>query len=341
MMANTIQLQKAYGNLPTVTLDDCKRADLNIDTSELPDANNRLCGHPDAYDSEIADSDEYDLARALDLDVDECRGLVFAHQRMAGQAVAPGWGKCYGEHYSVKYFIDLDTYPAHYKRPVVLEELQRIDEAKTFRDRWSLEELQDRFLNEPMIEVCCEIVDESYRVLGVQHIRVNDGPSGTEHNVHMSAKRLGGSTIGLAYYPSGQCNDHVHHYEDTNYRPDLIACCKLVAHEWGHNHGEGHQFRGQATHKSVMSYSPPRLFYGFSTGEGEHVLPRDKSIDSLINKYGGVPVPVHGDEPPDTGDGEAITIKLQKAYDRKGKLILTNRINVDGETFTFSRVNSL
>lgn len=335
-MPNTIQLQKAYGNLPSISLLDLKRDDLTVSLPpDTPDVETRQCGCPDAYDPEIEAADPDDLATLLDLTPNQCANLIEAHRRM-GKAIAPGWGMCHDQtYYSVTYFLDLDTYPAHYKRPTTQEELDRITEAGVWR--WTPEQLKTLFLGKPMIEVAAAIVDESYRVVNCRHIRVFTGPNG-KHNVHLSAKRLAGSTIGLAYFPNGSCDDHVNHYEDTNYKPDLIGCCKLVCHEWGHNHGEEHQFAGQGTHHSVMSYDPPRLFYGFSTGEAPHVLPRDKSIDSLLRKYNG-PTPPPLDiiepepEPPTDKDEFFPTDKLIFGQDSQGRPLIRNEFTRKGRRF--------
>jgi len=295
---NELQLLKAYGRLPGVLAKDLASVGA-IGDSIKKELATRTCGCPDAPDREIAETDNIGkLAVLLGASVEECEGIVDAHRRMllsdSGDYNNNRWGKCnpalYPNNHSLTYFLDLDTFPAHYKRPVTREELEQIVEAKVFR--WTLEQLLDECLGKPMVEIAYEwFVTEAYRVLGCQHIRVFDGPNG-KHNIHVYSTRLGGSVIGRAWFPNGSCDDHVNHQIDSGYQPGLIGMCKLGTHEAGHNHGEGHTFSGQSTHHGVMSYDPPRLFYGYSTGKSPHVLPKDPAIQSLIDKYGGIPVPL-------------------------------------------------
>ena len=145
-----------------------------------------------------------------------------------------------------------------------------------------------------MVEMAYDyFILESYRVLGCQHVRVSDK---SKANIHIYATNaLPKGVIGRAWYTSGNCSDKVDHQIKRSYHPSLVGMCKVGCHECGHNHGEGHTFAG--SNQSVMSYNPPRLFYGFSTGKPPHVLAKDLSIQSLIDKYGGVPVPLVGGPP--------------------------------------------
>ena len=300
---NDLQLLKIYGQLPDVMATNLPSVSTTREQSRMLQL--RQCGCPDAPDREIAETEDRDidtLARLLGVDRAECEGIIDAHRRMllsdAEDYNNARWGKCvaaYPNNHALTYFLDLDTFPAHYKRAVTRTELEKIVEAGTFR--WTLEQLLDECLGKPMVEIAYDwFIAESYRVLGCQHVRMFDGPNGN-HNVHIYSTPLAGSVIGRAWFPSGSCSDHVNHQIDRDYQPDLIGMCKLGTHEAGHNHGEGHTFTGQSAHHGVMSYDPPRLFYGYSTGKPPHKLPKDPAIQSLIDKYGGVPVPL-ANEPP-------------------------------------------
>lgn len=302
---NELQLLKIYGQLPNVMAKDLPSQTISVQQKGLLEEH--TCGCPDVADQEIAETDDSEvdaLAKLLDISRAECIVIIDAHRRMllsdAEDYNNNRWGKCHPDivpnNHSLTYYLDLDTFPSHYKRPTTREELERIVEAKVFR--WTLEQLLDECLGKPMVEVAYEwFIAEAYRVLGCQHIRVMTS-SHASHNVHIYSTSLAGSVIGRAWFPDGSCKDHVDHQIDRNYKPDLIGMCKLGCHEFGHNHGEPHQFSGQNTHQSVMSYSPPRLFYGFSTGQPPHKLPTDRSLKSLTDKYGGVPVPLKDDPKP-------------------------------------------
>lgn len=290
-MPSQAQLLKAYGWAPSVELGDLSRAFVLQEPSELATLvlTGRTCGHPDHPDPEIAGSDPQQLARDLDMTELQCVNLIEMHRRMEAYNNAR-WGKCYTDivpGYSVRYFLDRDTFPAHYKRPVTDEELGEIVEAGVWGV--TMEELRDVYGGKPMLDVAYSFIAKAYARVGVTHIEATDGPNGN-HNVHVLSVPIPGSTIGIAWFPSGDCGDHVNQHIDSTYQPGLMGTMKLGCHEWGHNHGEPHQFSGQSTHHSVMSYDPPRLFYGFSTGQTPHVLPKDASLDSLYEKYGG-PLP--------------------------------------------------
>lgn len=299
---NEVQQLKAYGHLIGVDISDLERASV-APSQTVVDAvlKDRFCGHPDYADPDIAASDDpVKTAGELGMDVPDCEHLIECHRRFEAYN-NERWGKCYPDQFaghSVTYFLDRDTFPAHYKRPVTAEELLSIVEAGVWD--MTIEEVRDRFNGRPMLDVAYEMVDISYARVGIRHIPVDTGAHG-EHNVHIKSVPIAGSTIGIAWFPSGSCSDHVNQHIDSTYRPGLLGTMKLGCHEWGHNHGEPHQFSGQSGpngHHSVMSYSPPRLFYGFSTGQAPHTLPKDRSLDSLIEKYGG---PIVEPDPVDPG----------------------------------------
>lgn len=255
---------------------------------------NRMCDHPDALDEELADADAAQLVDVLDMPFDRCAQFVVAHKRLRRYADSAynnaRWPKgCHPEHpdiHAVKLYIDWDSFPAHNMRPCTDAELEQIVEAGVWG--MTLEEVKDRFASWPMAKVAHWLSDEAYRRIGCLHVHLDSGQS---DQIHVVSKPIPGSTIGYAYFPDGTCSDHVFQNIDT-IRFGLMSLARLFAHEVGHNHGEQHQFNQQSYHHSIMSYSAPPsgLFYGFSTGEPPHSLPRDRSIDSLIEKYGGEPV---------------------------------------------------
>ena len=280
------QLLKAYGHAQRVELKDLRdHGDFLQEPSELATSVlvGRFCEHPDAYDPEIAAHDDpIKLAFQLGMSFHQCEGLIESHRRM-GAYNNEKWKSCAPgvDGPACTYLLDRDTFPNHYTRTVTEDELLGIVKAGV----WGLdrEEAMDRHSGRPMLDVAYDFINLAYARVGVTHVEVEGDP----HNVHISAVGLPGSTIGRAWYTNGQCSDHVNQHIDSTYHPGLQGMMKLGCHEFGHNHGEQHQFSGQNTHQSVMSYSPPKLFYGFSTGKEPHVLPRDRSIDSLIEKYGG------------------------------------------------------
>ena len=296
---NAAQLLKAYGKLPKVTA--ANLPSVWVGESETIELANRTCGTPDAADHEIAATEygEIDtLAKLLGMDRDECIEWIDMHRRMldsdAGDYNGNRWPKCvaaFPNNHALTYFLDVSTFDDVHKHPVTREELELIVEAKVFR--WTREQLLDECLGKPMVEMAYDyFIAESYRVLGCQHVRVDDK---SKANIHIYATHLGGRIIGRAWFTNGNCSDRVDHQISVTYHPSLIGMCKLGGHEFGHGHGEQHQFSGN--NQSVMSYNPPRLFYGFSTGKPPHSLARDLSLNSLEEKYGGQPVPLK-DSPP-------------------------------------------
>ena len=311
-MPTTQQLLKAFGHLGNVSLGDINSDSVAAMVSpELADyVSDRCCSHPDSVDQEIIDADPGQLASMLDLTEDTATGLIVAHERMSGAAFGRGFAKgCdpeYPDHYIVKYFIDEDTFPAHYLRPVTKSELEQMVEARVWL--MDIEEVMDRFNGNKMLDVAAWMVDETYRRLGAIHKRVFDGPDGQEHNIHLKATVQPGPQIGIAWFTNGVCGDHVNNHLDSTYHPGLMGTAKLLGHEAGHNHAAEHQFKRQDEHHGVMSYDPPRLYYGYSTGEGLHRLPRDPSLEHFERAYGGIEVPWPWEtdkptpKPPVTGD---------------------------------------
>ena len=289
-MPTDIQLAKAYGNATHVMLRDVNRESARAEvTQELAQiVRERQCGHPDAPDQEIALADPGDLRSALDLPLDHCQYLQIAHSQLWAYNNERWPKNCFpNEHpneHAVKIYIDWDSFPSHNMRLCTDSELNQIVESKVWRI--TIEEVKDRWSSMPMAKVAQELSDMAYARLGVRHVHLDEGVG---DQVHTKAEPIPGGVIGFAYFPSGQCGDHVTQTLDT-IQFSLMGLARLICHEMGHNHGEQHQFNGQSSHHSVMSYDPPRLFYGFATGNDESGLPRDRSLDSLIEKYGGEPI---------------------------------------------------
>ncbi|MAH49393.1 hypothetical protein CMI37_26450 [Candidatus Pacearchaeota archaeon] len=333
---NTNQLLKAMGWGCDVSLSDLDSdsASSRIVTDEAIEAiSGRMCFHPDEADEEIALADPGVISGRLDLDEESAVGLKQLHERMlaakSGSGSFPiGCYPSFPERHAVKFFIDKDTFPEHYLRPVTAAELEQIVEAGVWR--WSRQEIFDINSGRPMIDVAMWLSVEAYRLLGVQHIEVFDGPNGSEHNIHIKATNQPGSQIGVAWFNNGTCGDHVNNHLDSSYRPGLMACAKLLCHELGHNHNAQHQFRGQSSHHGVMSYDPPRLFYGYSTGQAPHVLPRDPSLVHFEEVYGLEPIPL---TPGSTGDVPA-------PVDPPASDVVVTRFEDNGQEYVITRKGS-
>ena len=323
---NQQQLLKATGHFTNVTLDDIKNAMIQLPAELLGRSERCLC--PDFGDEEIADADPDRVAASLGCDEDTAAGLITAHSRMVGAAQGSGsWpAGCDASHpsiHTVHVFLDMDTFRSHYTRPVTDEELGEIDRAGVWR--WSREQIFQMWAGKSMVEVSYDLCVETYRLAGIKLLSAN---SRSDCNIHIRNKPLRGSTIGIAWFNNGTCDDVVDNHIDTGYQPDLQSCAILLAHELGHNMNLEHEFWQEARHKSIMSYTEPDNFYGFSTGEKPHVLPRDRSWDELIDYFGGAAVPLDedtgGDEPPTTPP--------------TGELAILGTLNVEYQGETIGRV---
>ena len=278
----------------------------------------RQCGHPDHSDEELAKSDPADISQYLECTYGEAEFIQAAHSRMleneaTGQGSFPAG--CYPDEYpqnhAARVFLDFGSFPQHYTRPVSEAELEQILEAGT----WGMtrDEIFDTWTGKPMLTVAMDLVNECYRIVGCAHIMTTDGAEGA-HNIHIKAENIPGSVIGYAYFNNGRCGDHVNQRIDSSWHPGLHACAHLLAHECGHNHNLEHQFSNQNHHHGIMSYSSPRLFYGYSTGKSPHSLPLDPSLRILRRHYGGEPVPIDDDptepQPPPPVPGGTITVRV-------------------------------
>ena len=291
---NEIQMLKAMGHLPGRRCDQLDN--LGVDEESLAKyARGRRCLHPDKLDVEIANAKPASLADNLACTQEEAIGLIASHSKMAERTGDGSWpADCHPGHpgiHAVKVFLDVDTFPDQYTRPVTSAELDDVIEAGVWR--WTRAELENEFAGRPMVEVAMALCNEAYRLVGVKHVMVHDGPDG-DHQIHIKSVRLSGSTIGVAWFNNESCGDHVNNHIDSGWNPDLSDCARLLAHECGHNHNLEHEFAGQGSHHGVMSYDDPPsgLFYGFSTGAAPHSLPRDPSLPDLERQYGGEEIPL-------------------------------------------------
>ena len=111
-------------------------------------------------------------------------------------------------------------------------------------------------------------------------------------------KFIPGNVIGYAFFNNATCNDLVDHFLDSSYEANLRDFAQLLIHEGGHNNNLEHEFHREHIHKSVMSYTTPNHFCGFSTGQAPYLPPRDKSMDELIEFFDFINNPF----PRDTAD---------------------------------------
>ncbi len=313
------KLAKRCGYLPGVSLSDLDSEAAMIEAPELAD---RVCGHPDHGDPEIADADPADIARYLDCSEAEADFLKAAHQRMVAAQEATGRGSfpagCYPDLYpnnhAAKVFLDFDSFPQHYTRAVKASELEHIHDAGVWGTR---EEIFDLYDGKPMLTVAMELTNETYRLVGCAHVMTTDGPNG-KHNIHIKAERIPGSTIGYAYFNNQTCRDHVNQRIDSGWQPSLYRCALLLAHECGHNHNLEHTFANQSHHHGIMSYNWSNNFWGYSTGREPHTLPLDPALRVLKRHYGGEPVPPIDDpdtpDPPDppNPDPQIVTVRVPR-----------------------------
>ena len=300
---NGLQTLKALGHFPNVRLNDINNSMVIAPGGLLAQAKSRQCLCPDHIDEELADYDDpIRLSEALDCDQDIAEGIIKSHKRMANAATGSGsWpAGCdsdYPDIHTAKVFLDVDTFPQHYKRNVSEAELDQVLEAGVWR--WSREELYDECASKSMIETSFFLSVETYRLVGIKLLPVQ---SRSDCNIHIRAKRLRGSTIGIAWFNDGSCDDVVDNHIDSSYQPGLKSCTYLLSHELGHNNNLEHEFWQESRHKSIMSYTEADNYYGFSTGEAPHTLPRDRSWDELIEYYGGEEIPLEGGTEPQPPD---------------------------------------
>ncbi len=289
---NEIQLAKAMGNLTNVALSDLGGLMVNPLVPNKP----RKCLHPDHPDDEIAGSDPGNLAHCLDCDEDFAGHLITSHSRMLLRSTGSGsWPPgCDPDHpgrHVATFHVDRDRFTSHFTSQVDTEDLESLVEAKVWGTK---EKVLDLWSSKSMLDVAIDLFVETYRRVGILHKEVADE---SDANILISMKRIPGNVIGFAYFNNATCSDQVEHWLDRDYTASLRGFTQLLSHEAGHNNNLEHEFRREGYHKGIMSYTDPDRYYGFSTGQDPHVLPRDPSLDDLADYYGTEPFPL--DEPDD------------------------------------------
>lgn len=286
-----VQLLKIYGHLPSIPLKELEKAKVDI-PREFPIE--RTCYHPDFPDRDIASADIKVLEKELGLDSEICQSIKQAHFRMLEAAGSGSWpfgcNSSLPKNHSATYYVDYDSFPAHYHRPVTEDEWKQLVAGGVWG---SVAEAKARYDKGTLLKTALALMDEAYRRVGCIHVQVFTGPEG-EHNIHIISKPIAGSVIGYAYFNNGTCGDHVNQVIDSTYKPGLIALARLLTHETGHNNNLQHEFTNQNRHRSIMSYAASEHFVGFSRGNDDSGLPEDASIPVLTRYYGGQPV---GEEP--------------------------------------------
>ena len=295
---NDAQILKARGQLPAVSLDEVKNFKVGQKfQAALEHA--AYCSHPDHPDAVIAETEPDVLSAALGYSKDYCTHLQQMHKRMLEATGSGSWpAKCYADeypdHHAATYYVESESFPAHYHRPVTDDELKGLVDAGV----WGVEtvaQARTKWDRGTLLETALALMDESFRRIGCAHIRVMESAG---DNIHIKSLRIPGSTIGYAYFNDGTCGDHVTNNIDSDYRPGLHYLARLLAHEAGHNHNLPHEFSNQNHHRSIMSYAGLHgdLFRGFH--DGSLGLPRDASWSLLTRFYGGEAVPVTDPDPP-------------------------------------------
>ena len=118
---------------------------------------------------------------------------------------------------------------------------------------------------------------------------------GKPSDINLRWKYLAGSTIGLAQFPNGRCDDEVFHYMDPGYKSSLRLLSILHIHECGHNWGLQHT-RGGIMNPSIinveMTWQSP-----------------DPSCRTMAKFFGGVPSvdsPIEPETPKENGEIEVV-----------------------------------
>jgi len=299
-----IQEAKALGGLTAISLKDLNKTSV-VENGLFPQDFEQLpCGFPNATDYEIAGTDPGELAHYLDCDEEHAEAIHQCHQGMARVELAGGgsWGLCntdlYPGHHSVKYGVDVDSFPAHYHRKVTAEEIKSLSKEQSPWWGWTLEEAMDRFNGKTVLDVCLLVgVEETFRLTGNAHVRVDSKPS---RGIWIKSRVIPGNTIGLGWFPSAGCSSLVEFHIDSSWDASLHPKITLFGHECGHCNNLPHTFTGQASHKGVMSYTSKYPYEGFSTGEAARgfTLPKDPSWKLLEGFYDPRPAPDLTQPPP-------------------------------------------
>jgi hypothetical protein len=293
--ASEVQLLKAYGHLPGISLDEVQelkasRAMLALAEEVVED---RWCGHPDFADAEIAEAEPEDLAEQLSLHPMIAEALVGMHAAMLEAKTGTGsWpAGCNPEQYPDRHAIwlhyDVRAWGPNYTRVATDQELLDIVRAGVWGVT-DLEHARKLWGGKPVCDIAVDLAVESARRWGI-YLMVTSTPQTT--GIRLTNINIPGSTIGLGWFPNGTCRSLVEARIDRSWRASLHAIANLILHEIGHCLSMPHYFAGQATHRSVMGYQPAYPFQGFRFGPPETTIPRDPCIAQLTRQFGGEPVP--------------------------------------------------
>lgn len=321
-MKTHLHQMKAYGYAPHVELEDL---DSQADAQELAAFSgmfaNRLCGHPDLADRELAEADPAKLAADWGMEEVDAECLCRCHQRFleaTGSGSYPhSCNSDYPGVHAINWYINVSSFNSVSKRTLTDSELQTIVDARVWgpsgdpqQRAFTIEEVRKAWSEKPMWQVMRDFTAETYRRLGVVLLPVE---AHGQDNIHVLSRRIGGSTIGIGWFPNSQgCpGDHVEFHIDSTYTAGFQGQLSLWIHECGHTMKLPHQFGNQGSHQEPMSYNyRGHLVNGYSDGSDVFGLPRAPSTTLLTRYYGGKPVGIPwagmfgGDPEPPPPEGE-------------------------------------
>jgi len=288
------------GHLPNVAMADLGNAMVVAPQQTINQVTNRKCFHPDSADPEIAAwVDPGALAHCLGCDEDDAQGLIHSHKRMLNSG-SGSWPKgCdseYPDHHVATFYVNRNSFTDYFEGPVSAFDLDSLVSAGVWGPK---EKIYDLWSGKSILDVATDLYIETYLRVGVLHKLVSDV---NDANINIKMKFIPGNVIGYAYFNNGSCGDQVDHFLDSSYEANLRDFTQLLSHEGGHNNNLEHEFRREDRHKSVMSYTTPDHYCGFSTGEAPYIPPRDQSMDELVEYFDFVNNPFPRGTEPDPVD---------------------------------------
>jgi len=294
---NQNKLMKAMGHLPNVAMADLDTAMVAASPSVTAAVKDRKCFHPDHGDPEIAAYvDPGALAHCLECGDDMAEGLIQSHKRILARSAGSGsWPRgCdpeFPDHHVATFYVNRNSFTDYFEGPVSAFDLDSLVSAGVWGTK---EKVYDLWSGKSIMTVATDLYIETYLRVGILHKLVDDV---NDANINIKMKFIPGNVIGYAYFNNGSCGDQVDHFLDSSYEANLRDFTQLLSHEGGHNNNLEHEFQRENVHKSVMSYTTPDHYCGFSTGEAPYQPPRDKSMDELIEYYDFVDNPFPRDTP--------------------------------------------
>ena len=142
-----------------------------------------------------------------------------------------------------------------------------------------------------------EIKTRSHAAVAAVGVRLIEVPVG-QANIAVSFRPLGGSTIGLAEFNSGQCGSRVFCYLNPNYSPNIDQVLVLLLHENGHNWNLDHR-SGNIMNPSILSVKPAWI----ERDASGRVTYQDNSYPTLKKYFGGDPLDPPAPPGPPIGKG--------------------------------------